>query len=82
MRTWLVRPKSDEYRKDYLGFKTTTCFAYLILFLIHLFNKNHRKGSSYLELMTVIFVFNFQSYCLSGVNIFVRDIMSHIIFFN
>ncbi len=80
MRTWLVRPKSDEYGKDYLGFKTTTCFAYLILFHFHLYNKNHRKGGSYLELMTVIFVFNFQFYCHSGVNIFVTNIVNNSFF--
>ncbi len=80
MRTWLARPKSDEYGKDYLGFKTTTCFAYLILFHFHLYNKNHRKGDSYLELMTVIFVFNFQFYCLSGVNIFVTNIVNNSFF--
>lgn len=54
MRTWLARPKSDEYGKDYLGFKTTTCFAYLILFHFHLYNKNHRKGGSYLEFDVVL----------------------------
>lgn len=44
MRTWLARPKSDEYGKDYLGFKTTTCFAYLILFHFHLYETFARNS--------------------------------------